>query len=547
MSHKDRAILSYRKAKAIGLAYDMTINDILSLTPKFWQLHGDPMVLLDGAAMTLLTIQYNLCAGTLARYAMRRPELVSLVEDLLRYRKHGQFMLTELGHGLDISNMETTATLQPSGDFLLNSPTPSSAKAMPPTAPAGLPCVAVVFARLIVDGEFRGHRPFVVPLNDGRQMCTGIQSRLLPFREGPNPVMHSLTTFHNVRLPRSALLGSLPRPLDNHANLMDIIHRVSIGTMAIGCVPLSSMQACATIGAMYSLRRKIGSPTKPVPVLAFRTQHGPILTVTASAYVTQALQRWGIAQFCDKTLDPRVRHGIAAVFKSVMVQLSQQGSMHVSERCGAQGLFAHNQMTRVHSEIRGLAIAEGDVLVLSIRLINELLLGRYALPPSTNPDSLLARHEIALFAELRAIAAESPNHRSEEVSRRVLPRCQPMMEAIGHRMAYDAAVAQGVRPALVDLFVANALQFDAAWYAECAGVGRAQMQAMQESAMDRVLPILGELVAEMDVFAYVSAPIVSDERWGAFVEGLATFEGTAHVDALEPAVQAQPEMVRSHL
>lgn len=65
----------------------MTMNDLLSLTPKFWQLHGDPMVLLDGAAMTLLTIQYNLCAGTIARHAMRRPELVPLVEDLLRYRK----------------------------------------------------------------------------------------------------------------------------------------------------------------------------------------------------------------------------------------------------------------------------------------------------------------------------------------------------------------------------------------------------------------------------------------------------------------------------
>lgn len=160
--------------------------------------------------------------------------------------------------------------------------------------------------------------------------------------------MHSLTMFHNVRLPRSALLGSLPRPLDNHANLMDIIQRVSIGTMAIGCVPLPSMQACATIGALYSLRRKIGSPTKQVPILTFRTQHGPILTVTASAYVMQALQRWAIARFCDKTLDARVQHGIAAVFKSVMVQFSQQGSVHVSERCGAQGLFAHNQMSRVH-------------------------------------------------------------------------------------------------------------------------------------------------------------------------------------------------------
>lgn len=37
-------------------------------------------------------------------------------------------MLTELGHGLDIANIETTATLLPTGDFLLNSPTPTSAK-----------------------------------------------------------------------------------------------------------------------------------------------------------------------------------------------------------------------------------------------------------------------------------------------------------------------------------------------------------------------------------------------------------------------------------
>ena len=48
---------------------------------------------------------------------------------------------------------------------------------MPPTVPAGLPCVAVVFARLIVDGEDRGHRPFIVSLNDGKQMCAGVQSR----------------------------------------------------------------------------------------------------------------------------------------------------------------------------------------------------------------------------------------------------------------------------------------------------------------------------------------------------------------------------------
>lgn len=115
MDHNDRAHLSYEKAKAIGLSYgastlpcrigvrtllnrrigirslllviDMSVDDVLSLTPKFWQLHSDPAVLLDGGAITLLTIQYNLCAGTIARYTGRRPELIPLVEDLLQYRK----------------------------------------------------------------------------------------------------------------------------------------------------------------------------------------------------------------------------------------------------------------------------------------------------------------------------------------------------------------------------------------------------------------------------------------------------------------------------
>ena len=54
---------------------------------------------------------------------------------------------------------------------------------MPPTIPAGKPCVAIVFAKLIVEGEDHGHRPFLVPLNDGTQMCTGIEAKcasLLP-------------------------------------------------------------------------------------------------------------------------------------------------------------------------------------------------------------------------------------------------------------------------------------------------------------------------------------------------------------------------------
>lgn len=48
---------------------------------------------------------------------------------------------------------------------------------MPPTTPIkDFPRVGVVVARLIVAGEDRGIRPFVVWLNDGKTMCEGITS-----------------------------------------------------------------------------------------------------------------------------------------------------------------------------------------------------------------------------------------------------------------------------------------------------------------------------------------------------------------------------------
>ena len=49
---------------------------------------------------------------------------------------------------------------------------------MPPAAPFGnMPRVGIVFARLMVNGESRGIRPFIVVLGDGKTMSKGITAR----------------------------------------------------------------------------------------------------------------------------------------------------------------------------------------------------------------------------------------------------------------------------------------------------------------------------------------------------------------------------------
>ncbi|KAF2647193.1 hypothetical protein K491DRAFT_556807, partial [Lophiostoma macrostomum CBS 122681] len=82
----------------------------------------------DSGAWTILTIHWNLCMGTISSFLPERPDLLPLLQALERFDVCGEFLLTELGHGLDARNLETTATLQTGGSFVLHTPHPRAAK-----------------------------------------------------------------------------------------------------------------------------------------------------------------------------------------------------------------------------------------------------------------------------------------------------------------------------------------------------------------------------------------------------------------------------------
>lgn len=529
LSITDRTRLSYQRAKAIGKAYALTIEDVLFLSPKFWDLHTDPIASIDGAAATLLTLQYNLCAGTLATYLPEQPSLAPLIQRVLDFEVSGQYCLTELGHGLDVIHMETTATLLPNGSFDLHTPSDRAAKYMPPTSPVspGFPCVSIVFARTIVYGEDHGIKPFVFQLHDGQSMAPGVSIRVLPPRGGSRPINHSLTYFNHVRLPPTALLGSIRRPKDPRASFFSKIYRVAIGTIALSSLGVPSLQVGSYIAARYSLRRHVVDANGvSKPIISFQTQKQPILTAVAQSFVLQAMHKGAVSRFMDHSLDPRVRHAIATVHKVIMIQTAQWANFVLGDRCGAQGLFEANQLPAMHSDMRGIAIAEGDLLAISIRLASELLLGRYALESPRYPDSPLAKHEDGLFSELRAVLAVAPSHRSAAYDREVLPRSLPLIQAIGHRIAYDAAREAQVDGPLLDLFEIASMLQDEAWYVERLGVTRAELREREARAIEAVFPHLEEYLAQMDVAPYVIAPIVSEGRWEQFLDTLQVFGET---------------------
>ncbi|KIJ36027.1 hypothetical protein M422DRAFT_179856, partial [Sphaerobolus stellatus SS14] len=405
-----RVVCPRNTIKSIIALYKLEAEDILLTTPRYWEFHTDPISVMDCSAGTLLTIHYNLCCGTFARCSASRSELAKILEKMLSFQMMGQFCLTELGHGLDVMNLETTATLLPDGSFLLNTPVMRAAKYMPPTAPCGIPCIAVVFARLIVHREDRSIKPFAVPLHDGYTMAKGVTVKVLSPRGASRPLEHSLTYFTNVRLHLEALMDTMDKLENVRQGFFQQISRVVAGTLSMGVSALAPMKIGCFITARYSQRRMVtdASTGKLRPIISFRTQHAPILTVLAHIYVMEAFSKKCITLFSDNSIDFGLRHCITAVGKIGLLGHCQESLISLSERCGAQGLFEVNQLSVLHADMRGASIAEGDLLVLAIRFAMELLIGRIEFPEPNDPSGFLAQRELSMIDELRQLSTDTP-------------------------------------------------------------------------------------------------------------------------------------------
>lgn len=63
----------------------LSTDDVVNITPKFWQLHVDPLSVMDGSAFALIAIQYNLFVGTVGPFASSRPELRPLIQKAMDF------------------------------------------------------------------------------------------------------------------------------------------------------------------------------------------------------------------------------------------------------------------------------------------------------------------------------------------------------------------------------------------------------------------------------------------------------------------------------
>jgi hypothetical protein len=121
-------------------------------------------------------------------------------------------------------------------------------------------------------------------------------------------------------------------------------------------------------------------------------------------------------------------------------------------------------------------------------------------------------------------------HRSEEFNRNILPLSLPLIQAIGHRMALEAARKTDIDPKLIDLYESGVVLDDSAWYTEQGGISRLAQKEMEAQAADALLPEMEKLVYNTGAAPYSNAPMASEKLWNVFVSDLETFSGEASFD-----------------
>jgi acyl-CoA oxidase len=215
-------------------------------------------------------VQWGLFGGAILHLGTQRHHERYLA-DVISLRLPGCFAMTETGHGSDVQSIGTTATYDTETDeFVVNTPTDSAVKDYIGSA-ARDGRMAVVFAQLITgsakqETQRHGVHALLVPIRelDGSP-CAGVSIEDCGHKMGLNGVDNGRLAFHNVRVPRDALLdrygtvdeeGTYTSPIENETRrFFTMLGTLVQGRVSVSGAALSASKVALTIAIRYALVR----------------------------------------------------------------------------------------------------------------------------------------------------------------------------------------------------------------------------------------------------------------------------------------------------
>ncbi|GJW65316.1 peroxisomal acyl-coenzyme A oxidase 1-like protein [Tanacetum coccineum] len=307
----------------------------------------------------------------------------------------GCYAQTELGHGSNVQGLETTATFDPQTDeFIMHSPTLTSSKWWPGGL-GKLSTHAVVYARLIVGGQFHGVHGFIVQLRslEDHSPLPGITVGDIGLKFGNgayNTMDNGVLRFDHVRIPRNQMLMRVSQ-VTKEGKIMqsDVPRQLIYGTMVyvrqtIVADASKALSRAVCIATRYSaVRRQFGSRDggPETQVIDYKTQQSRLFPLLASAYAFRFVSEWLKSLYTDvkqrleanefSTLPEA--HACTAGLKSLTTTATADGIEECRKLCGGHGYLVSSGLPELFAVYIPACTYEGDNVVLMLQVARFLV------------------------------------------------------------------------------------------------------------------------------------------------------------------------------
>jgi acyl-CoA oxidase len=302
----------------------------------------------------------------------------------------GGFAMTELGHGSNVRELETTATYEPdTEEFVLETPSESARKEWIGNA-ADHGQMVTVFAQLEVGEDNYGVHAFLVPIrDDDGEPLEGVRIEDCGHKMGLNGVDNGRLWFDEVRIPRENLLdkygevdadGEYSSPIPSAGKrFFTMIGTLVGGRVSVAAAGLQAMKSALTIAVRFGARRRqFGPAGEPESqVLDYRTHQRRLMPRVAEAYaLTFGLQHLK-RRYAESDADNRREvEALAAGMKAYTTWSAIDAIQTSRECCGGMGYLTENRIAQLRKDIDIYATFEGDNTVLML-LVARGLLGEF--------------------------------------------------------------------------------------------------------------------------------------------------------------------------
>ena len=388
--YRQRVLGSLRSLAAVGFgerAYPAVTSDGGDLGPFMAAL--ETLAFGDLSLWTKSGVQFGLFGGSIY-FLGSEQQRQELLPSVAAGKLLGCYAMSELGHGSNVMELETTATYDPATqELVIHTPRESARKEWIGNA-ALHGTMATVFAQLRVGDAQHGVHAVLVPLrNQEGELEPGIRVGDCGAKMGLEGVDNGRIWFDQVRVPKSQLLGRFAN-IDDAGQYTSPIPGASrrfftmLGTLVAGrasvaAAAVSSLKVGVAIAVRYGQARRQFGPQgeAELALLDYPSHQLRLLPRIAEAYALHFAVGHARTRYLSRTdHDTREVEAIAAAIKAYATRQTSEALLACRESCGAQGFLAINRLPGLICDSEVFKTFEGDNTVL-LQLVAKALLTGY--------------------------------------------------------------------------------------------------------------------------------------------------------------------------